>query len=114
MTLRITQNAFFRRTVADIQRSYARLFLAQSQVTTQKRIQSPSDDPGGTARALSLQSDDTQLGRLSDNASEAKSLLDSAAGSLEDLSGILGQVRERIVAATTGSASQLDRNILAE
>jgi len=114
MALRVTQSTFFRRTVADIQRSYARLYAAQARVTSESRLLRSADDPGAAARALALRGEEARLAQFRENADHARSLVDDAASQLEDLSGLLSQARERALAASTGTASQLERDVIAE
>lgn len=114
MALRVTQSTFFRRTVADIQRSYARLYAAQARVTSESRLLRVSDDPAAAARALALRGEGARLAQFRENADHARSIVDDAASRLEELSGILIQARERAVAASTGTASQLERDVIAE
>jgi len=114
MTLRVTQNTFFLRTVAEIRRSYSRLYESQARAAAGTRLLRPSDDPAAAARALALKSDEARLEQFRDNASHARTLVDTAAAELQSLSALVAQARERVVAASNGTVSQLDRRVLAE
>ena len=54
---RITHRSIQESTLANLQRNLSAMAVTQEQLSTQKRINRPSDDPTGTVSVLSLRSD---------------------------------------------------------
>jgi len=97
----------------NIARNYARLFAAQTQLTTGKRLNRPSDDIGGTRRVLTLAGEQEAIARHLSNVGSARSHVQSGSGNLEQLTGILAQIRERAVQGASGTLSPQDRENIA-
>lgn len=96
----------------NIEANQARVEALQAQLTSGSRITKPSDDPIGTARALSLQEgldQATQYGRNIDQASSWLNSTDSALGSVTDA---IQRTRELAVQASTDTLSASDRSAI--
>ena len=107
--MRIGTNTIFDLGVDSIQRQTARLLELQQQISVNRRILAPSDDPVGSARALEISQSDainTQYGTNSQTAGGRLSLTESALGQGVNL---LQSARESIIQAGDGSLTNADR-----
>ncbi|HET8536474.1 MAG TPA: flagellar hook-associated protein FlgL [Solirubrobacteraceae bacterium] len=112
--MRITDAMLTSASLADIQRSQARAFDAQEQVSTGKRINHASDDADGAARAVRLRGELAGIARQGQNADAATSWLSATESSLGEVSSILQRVRELAVQAGNGTLSPSDRKAIAD
>jgi flagellar hook-associated protein 3 FlgL len=112
--VRITDAMLTSASLADIQRSQARAFDAQEQVSTGKRINHASDDADGAARAVRLHGELAGIARQGQNADAATSWLSATESSLGEVSSILQRVRELTVQAGNGTLSPSDRKAIAD
>jgi flagellar hook-associated protein 3 FlgL len=111
--MRIGTNTVFDLGVDSIQRQTARLLELQQQISVNRRILVPSDDPVGSARALEITQADainTQYGTNSQNAGGRLALTESALGQAV---GLLQSARESVIQSGDGSLSDADRRSLA-
>lgn len=91
-----------------------RLSELNRQLATSKRINRPSDDPTGAARALSIRQTLDQNEQYSKNLSHAKSWLTIADSTLQDMSDSLGRARELTVQASNDPLSADDRRTISD
>ena len=112
--MRITDAMLTSASLADIQRSQARAFDAQEQVSSGKRINHASDDADGAARAVRLHGELAGIARQGQNADAATSWLSATESSLGEVSSILQRVRELTVQAGNGTLSPSDRKAIAD
>ncbi len=110
--MRITSGMAQRHVLSDLQRVQERLAQAQSQVSSQKRVEKPSDDPLAAARATRLRSDLSSNSSYSTAVDESKSWLDATDSALMSLSDIVQHVRELTVQAANGSTSDAGRQAI--
>ena len=75
---RVTQQGMSNRAVSNMQRTLQKLQELQSQVSSNKRIQRPSDDPVGTISALRLRNDIDRSDQISRNITDAQGWLGTA------------------------------------
>ncbi|NTV10544.1 MAG: flagellar hook-associated protein FlgL [Zoogloea sp.] len=103
--MRITTGMIYDLGLASIQNQTASMVNAQQQMSTGKRILSPSDDPIASARVLEVSQSKSVNDQMAVNqgyASDALTQLDSTLGSVNDL---LTYVRSRVVEAGNGTYS---------
>ena len=113
MTLRVTQGLISSATLRGLQSSLGRVQDIQAQLSSGKRIAVPSDDPSGTASAMtyrSKQAADQQYLRNIDQVSARLNVSDSTMVSINDR---LRSVRELLVQANNGALSAESRSALA-
>jgi flagellar hook-associated protein 3 FlgL len=103
--MRITNSMPQRHVLADLQRVQQRLSEAQNQVSSGKRIEKPSDDPLGTARAMRLQSDLDTSSMYRTGVNESQSWLNATDAALSSLNDVVQHVGELTVQAANGSTS---------
>jgi flagellar hook-associated protein 3 FlgL len=96
--------------LGDLQSGLAR---TQQQISTGRRILSPSDDPVAAARALEVSQSQSLNTQYSLNRQHAKSALASAEGSLSSVTALLQDVKTSIIAAGNGSLSDTERGFMA-
>ena len=112
MTIRPTQSSIFnlvRMGLLDGARGTVR---AQEQLASGRRLLRASDDPVDFAEAASFQRDLAREQRFEAAANDSRSMLDAAAGSVQDVSEQVTQVRELLIQAMNGTLNDSDRNAI--
>ncbi|MFQ1965909.1 lateral flagellar hook-associated protein LfgL [Aeromonas veronii] len=89
---------------------YARL---DRQISTQKRILQPSDDPVGSVQLLGLQKEQVAMAQYQKNIANAKSQLSQGELQLDTMTNMLMRLRELTQTASNGSLSEGDRKAVA-
>ncbi|ENO3978588.1 flagellar hook-associated protein 3 [Aeromonas veronii] len=89
---------------------YARL---DRQISTQKRILQPSDDPVGSVQLLGLQKEQVAMAQYQKNIANAKSQLSQGELQLDTMTNMLMRLRELTQTAANGSLSEGDRKAVA-
>lgn len=113
--MRITLNMMADQTLSNIEKNQQRTADLQSQITSGSRITKPSDDPIGTARALTFQQGIDQTNQYLSNIDQATSWLNATDSALAGVNTVLVRARELAVQAANGTLSAQDRtNVLAE
>ncbi|NLY74101.1 MAG: flagellar hook-associated protein FlgL [Firmicutes bacterium] len=79
------------------------IYKKTNQVSTGRRIQQPSDDPVGTARAMDFRSRTAEILQYIDNSEQAISWLNCTDDALMTLTNYLQRVRELVIAGTNGT-----------
>jgi flagellar hook-associated protein 3 FlgL len=107
--MRVTAGMSQRHVLADLRRVQERLATAQSQVSSGKRIEKPSDDPLGAERAMRLNDQLETTGAYRTAVDESRSWLDATDSALSSLSEVVQHVRELTLQAANGSTSDAGR-----
>ncbi len=94
MVGRVTQTTLVRDFLSHVQSLQSRTAEAQEHVQTQKRINQPSDDPGGTARVARLRSEDADLRALQETVGFGLSVLGAQDAVLGEADALLTRARE--------------------
>lgn len=102
---RITQGMINTQLVRNLTSNLNRLNSYQEQLTTQRRINRPSDDPVGMSYALRYRSELKANSQYEENASNALSWLDNTESALNSVNSILQRVRELAVQGANGTNS---------
>ncbi|WP_323063648.1 lateral flagellar hook-associated protein LfgL [Aeromonas jandaei] len=89
---------------------YARL---DRQISSNKRILQPSDDPVGSVQLLGLKKEQVAMEQYQKNIANAKSQLSQGEIQLESMTNMLMRLRELTQTAATGSLSEDDRRAIA-
>lgn len=105
--MRVTTGMIFNSGINAIQKQTASLLETQQQVSTGRRVVSPSDDPIASARALEVRQSRSVNAHHSQSgaAQDALALTESSLGSVEDL---LTYVRTRAVEAGNGPTTRVN------
>lgn len=113
MISRITQSILARDLQTGIRRLQVRLYDAQEQVSTQRRLREPSDDPSGAAQAHRLHGEAADLAALREGVDYATSILGAEDSALDQAQAILARAREIAAQQATDLASPGDRQAAA-
>lgn len=110
---RISFGRLFSNSQMNIARNFSRVFQAQNQLATGRRINRPSDDIVGTRRLLTLNGEREGIDRYLSNVGSARSAVQVGSAQLQELSGTLASVRELAVQGANGTLSASDRDSIA-
>jgi len=113
MSIRPTQASTFAQVKHGLLLNFSRLAHAQRQVATGKRILQPSDDPVGATLAMSFRRAIAGSERFRGAIDSGRTMVDTAAGGLQDASGILSEARGLLVQGMNGVLGDKDRALLA-
>ncbi len=112
--MRIATSWIHQQTVNAMLNQQASLAHVNLQVTTGKRILTPSDDPSGSARAVDLNSFLNANAQFKRNIDFANSRLGMAENALTSVGDVLTRVRELALQAANGSQSDDSRGDIAK
>lgn len=101
--MRITNNMLVNDFMNNLSTSTNRLSKLQTQLSSGKKINAPSDDPSGTVKALRLHTDLAENAQYSTNVSEAMNFMNASDSSLGDINEVMQKIRELTVQAATGT-----------
>jgi len=96
-----------------IQRLHTAVNRAQQQISSGRRILTPSDDPIAASRTLSLRESLSRLEQFDRNAAMAKNRLQDEEVSLEGVNNVLQRVRELALQANNSTQSNESRSLIA-
>lgn len=108
--MRITQGMMADASLRNIQANASRLDVLQQQITSGSRITRPSDDPIGTAQALTLQESLDQAAQYGRNIDQGAAWLSSSDAALSSVTDVLHRVRELAVQSANGTLTPADRS----
>ena len=112
--MRITNQMMINNTMSNIQVNKNQLNTLDNQLSTQKKINKPSDDPVIAIRALRLRSSLDQVTQYLDkNIPDASSWLDTTEGALDEAYSILQDLYSYCTQGATDSYSSAERDTLA-
>lgn len=113
--MRITNSMMTNASVRNINKNMERLSKAQTQVSTQSKIQQPSDDPVVASRAIRYRSYVARVTQYQKNVDYVTSWQKVTDSAMSDLSDIMQQVKELVVkASSTGTLSSNDLSAIKE
>jgi flagellar hook-associated protein 3 FlgL len=107
--MRVTTGMAQRHVLSDLRRVQERLAAAQSQVSSGKRIEKPSDDPLGAERAMRLKDQLESTSAYRTAVDESRSWLDATDTALESLGNVVQRVRELTLQAANGATTPSGR-----
>lgn len=106
---RISSNVLASRIASDLAQKQSQLAQAQTQISTGKRINTPSDDPAMAASIVRMQEAESQLDQYQRNASLAESQLSVEEAALTGTANTLMRVRELALSANSGIVDDTTR-----
>src|SRR3569833_372452 len=107
--MRITEGMVASSTLRNIELNQERTEQLQNQLTSGSRIVQPSDDPIGTARALSFQDSLAQSDQYLKNIDQGTAWLNASDAALGSLTDVLNRARELTVQASNDTMTNSDR-----
>ena len=112
--MRISTSQIYQRTTDGILDQQALLSKTQIQMSTGKKVVTPSDDPTGAAQIVQLQHTIDLNNTYQKNTDAAEAALGSEENALGSSTDILQQVRALTVQANSGALSDQDRQAIAQ
>lgn len=113
MAIRVSSRQSYARVLDSLLVNQLKMFRAQEQIASGRRILRPSDDPTGTARILTLERQLADVERFRGASATGANQLGSAASALQDASSLLGEARSLIIQGMSGTISPGAREGLA-
>jgi flagellar hook-associated protein 3 FlgL len=110
--MRITNQMLSDDSVRQLQANLSRLAQSQEQVSTNRRINRPSDDPVQTGAAITLRDSISELTQYQRNIDLADGKLAATDGALGAAGDLLQRARELALQGATGSLSASDRQTI--
>ncbi|MCE9846578.1 lateral flagellar hook-associated protein LfgL [Aeromonas allosaccharophila] len=111
--MRISTNQIQLSILDNLQHGFGEYAKLDRQISTQKRILQPSDDPVGSVQLLGLQKEQAAMVQYQKNIANAKSQLSQGELQLDTMTNMLMRLRELTQTAATGSLSDVDRKAVA-
>ncbi len=111
--MRISTNTIFESSGAKISDLQVGINRTMQQISTNRRILNPSDDPVGSARALVITQADAVNDQYSVNRKNVKNNLSIAEGVLGGVTNVLHNAKTSIISAGNGVLSDVERGFIA-
>jgi len=111
--VRVSTNEFYRSSELAMMQRQRDLMNTQAQISSGKRINSPSDDPVGAAEATGTRTALSQFDQFKSNQDRATYLLNLGESTLGQFVDSAQSVKERLIAAGDGAYSNAQRSALA-
>lgn len=111
--MRLSTSQMFNASVSGYQKGYADLVKTQQQITSGHRIQTPADDPVGSARLLQLEQQANLLAQYDANLTDATNSLTQEESILQSMIGIAQRARTLAGHAGNGAYGDHDRRAIA-
>lgn len=103
--MRVSDNSNFGVVRDSLNRSRSRLENLQTQNSTLKKLNKPSDDPVGSAKVLEVRTDKVNNDQFQANARLAQAFLENTDAALDDLSEILMRAKEIAIGQSSSASS---------
>lgn len=107
---RMSSNILASRIATDLAQKQSDLARAQLQISTGKRVNTPSDDPARSAHIVRMQEAESQLEQFQRNASLAESQLSLEEAALSGTTNTLMRIRELALSANSGAVDDKTRS----
>ena len=111
--MRVTQQMLHQNSVRNMNQNLSRFEKTNSQVSTGKMIERPSDNPNGVSKAMSMKSTIAANEQYARNTDEAKLWLDETDQTISSMTSVMHRVRELAVQGSTGTTTDSDRGVIA-
>jgi len=111
--MRVSSSMMFDAAVTGINQQMSSLVHLQEQISANKRILTPSDDPVAAARAIEVQQSLDTSNQFTTNQKSATSALDQEDSVLGSASDIIGQIRDLAIQAEDPTLTAANRQSIA-
>lgn len=101
--MRVTENSNYGTVRETIQRSKQRMENLQGKYATQKKLNTPSDDPVGAAKVLEIRTDKVMYEQFVNNAKMAEAFLNNSEHALGELGDIMVRAKEIALGQANGT-----------
>ena len=113
--MRITNTMMINQTLRNVNKSKSNLNTAENQMSTEKKITRPSDDPIVAIRALSLRASLNEINQyLESNIPDAQAWLEVSESSLTNMDSILSDIYKYCNQGASDQFTEKDRNAIIE
>jgi flagellar hook-associated protein 3 FlgL len=113
MSMRVATSTIYDLTSRAMGRQQTGINKSQAQISSGRRIQNPSDDPSGAARALDLRSSGQMLTQIQQNQNTAKNRLEQTEVATASAINLMQEVLESTTSANNESLTQADLRAIA-
>ncbi len=110
--MRVTENATASTVRDSLNRSRLRMNDLQKQNASQKRVNTPSDDPVGNIKLMSIRNESIDNEQFDKNANLAKTFLNYTDASLEELTNLLVRAKDFAISQSSSGANGQDSRIM--
>lgn len=110
---RVTQFSLQRSSLQHLQSNLSRMGNLQEQLSSGKKLSRPSDDPAGTVDAMRIRADQRAAAQHERNVTNGISWLSTIDSTLLQLSPRVADIKERVIAASNDSLSDVQRHAIA-
>lgn len=107
--MRISTNQIQLSMLDNLQHGFGEYARLDRQISANKRILQPSDDPVGSVQLLGLKKEQAAMAQYQKNIANAKSQLSQGEIQLDTMTNMLGRLRDLAQTAANGSLSEDDR-----
>jgi len=114
MVMRIATKTIYDNGVSQLNTLQAQLQKTQMQLSTGRRVVTPSDDPVASARALEVSQSKEMNTQFASNRSSAKGSLSLVDNTLANTDDLLQEIKTKVIAAGNPSFTLADREALAK
>ena len=111
--MRISTSTIYNANVSLLNQQQAQLLHTQQQISTQRRILTPADDPIASAHALGVSQADASNSQYATNRNTALHSTSMSEGVLQSVTSLLQDVRTTAVNAGSGALNNSDKQTLA-
>jgi flagellar hook-associated protein 3 FlgL len=112
--MRVTQSMLSNNLLRNLSNSYSRLGKLQEQLSTQKKITRPSDDPVVAMLGMGYRTDTNRIEQFKRNIGEVKNWIETTDDALDHAVNALQRIRELIVQASNGIYDEGQRSYIGE
>ena len=113
VVMRVSTLASYRNGLSALQQLQSALDRTQRQISSGKRLLTPSDDPISAARAIDLREKLSRLQQFDRNTVVARNRLQDEEAALSDVNNVLQRVRELALQANNSTQSNESRSLIA-
>lgn len=107
--MRVTNNMVTSQVVFNVQRALNRFMTMQTQMSSGKRINQPSDDPVGTLRDLDYRTELSRIGQYQENVSQGQNWLSGYDSILDDVKSLLQDAKDVALAMSNDTYDSAQR-----
>ena len=113
-TTRVSNSFIQQRLLSQVQYDQTELFRLQTQLSTGRRFEMPSEDPVSSMRIIDIQRLIERKKQVYSNVATNQSYLNATDVALSDISGLLADVRGTAIAAVGTTATDIERQAAAQ
>ena len=106
MVMRVTQQSLYGTVIRQANSTLLDLVETNQQISTEKRINKPSDDPTGTVTVLNTRSDISRLTQYQSNITQASGWLTQEDDTLSSVNTLVTSIKVLAQQAATGSMAR--------